>query len=99
MWPVYVPPVPEPPDRSQELDRHVGMWCGCLLLDCCHNELPEDGYAFQWHSYGHHVDSGSPASGYLYPWEPGDESWREPPTLLPVAVRSKKTQPRAGLHD
>lgn len=54
------------------------MWCGCPLLDCCHNEMPEDNYAFKggFHA-GHHVDSGSPASGYLYPWEPGDESWRQ----------------------
>jgi hypothetical protein len=73
MWPVYVPPLPEPPDpgESQTAERHLGMWCGCRLLDCCHNELGID------HGPGMHVDSGSPASGYLYPWEPGDESWRD----------------------
>ncbi len=68
--------VPEP-DRSQEVQRHDGMRCICLLLDCCHHEHPEDNYLFSHRSSGHHMDSGSPRSGYLYPWEPGDESWRE----------------------
>jgi hypothetical protein len=77
MWPVYVPPLPPPPDRSQQVDRHVGMWCGCALLDCCHHEWPEYGTTFRTCSSGRHVDSGSPQSGYLYPWAPGDESWRD----------------------
>jgi hypothetical protein len=60
------------------VNRHLGMHCICALIDCCHNEMPEDGYAFKggFHA-GHHMDSGSPASGYLYPWEPGDEPWRD----------------------
>lgn len=77
MWPVYVPPPPPLPDpgESQVVDRHAGMWCGCRLLDCCHNELPET--VWNHGSHGPCLDSGSPASGYLYPWEPGDDSWRE----------------------
>jgi hypothetical protein len=77
MWPVYVPPAPPLPDpaESQTVDRHAGMWCGCLLLDCSHNELP--GVIWNLGQYGRHVEWGSPASGYLYPWEPDDESWRE----------------------
>ena len=62
------------------------MWCGCMLLDCCHHETPEDGYVFPRHqSSGTHADSGSPQSGYLLPWEPGDESWRF--DSLPPSVR------------
>jgi len=90
MWPVYVPPVPEPPDRSQELDRHVGMWCGCLLLDCCHSEIV--GTIWNHGSAGPCCDSGTPASGYLYPWEPGDDSWRNALSLAQfgaVAIREK----------
>jgi len=73
MWPVFVEPVPEPPDpaESQLVDRHTGMWCGCMLLDCCHNEQVPF-----CTTYGRHFHSGNPATGYLYPWEPGDESWR-----------------------
>jgi len=70
-------PPPEPPEFSsaQTADRHAGMWCGCLLLDCCHNEI--DGTRWDHGGLRRHVDSGSPASGYLYPWEPDDESWRD----------------------
>lgn len=71
-----LPPAPPEPDRSQDVNRHLGMWCGCMLLDCCHHELPEDGYVFIHQGSGRHADSGSPQSGYLLPWEPGDESWR-----------------------
>src|SRR5260221_194731 len=91
MWPVYIPPVPAPPDRSQELERHLGMHCICLLIDCCHNEMPEDGCAFTHGYNGHHMDSGTPASGYLYPWEPGDESWRT--ALGPVMGGSARRAP------
>ena len=62
--------------RATGIERHAGMHCICHLIDCCHSEMPEDGYSFRDHG-GHHMDSGSPQSGYLYPWEPGDESWRE----------------------
>lgn len=49
--------------RGYPVDRHIGLRCGCPLLDCCHNEgMPSCG------ARGHHVDSGSPPSGYLYPW-------------------------------
>jgi hypothetical protein len=70
MWPVYVPPPPPEPDpgESQAVDRHLGMWCGCPLLDCCHNEDQPP-----CSTYGRHVESGSPASGYLYRWTP--EQW------------------------
>jgi hypothetical protein len=75
--PVLSVPLPEPPEFStaQTVERRTGMWCGCLLLDCCHNEI--DGTWWNHGEHGRHVDSGSPASGYLYPWEPGDESWRD----------------------
>ena len=90
MWPVHVEPPPPPPDRSQILDRHLGITCFCPLLDCCHNELPEDGFAFAGgHHTGHHADSGSPQSGYLYPWELGDESWREADLLRAFVIRSR----------
>lgn len=71
-----LPPVPQA-DLSQQVARHLGMHCICALIDCCHNEMPEDNYAFRHCSSGHHMDSGSPASGFLYPWEPGDDSWRD----------------------
>lgn len=72
MWPVYAEPTPLPdPRESQKVDRHAGMWCGCSLLECCHNE--DSGPCVP----GRHVHSGSPQSGYLHPWEPGDESWRD----------------------
>jgi hypothetical protein len=74
-WPL--PPRPPEADLSQQVARHLGMVCLCSLIDCCHQEMPEDNYAFRHCSSGVHVDSGSPASGFLYPWEPEDESWRE----------------------
>jgi hypothetical protein len=75
MWPVYVPPPPPEPDpgESQSVDRHLGMRCGCFLLGCCHNE---DQPPCPSSPHPHH-HSGSPATGYVYPWEPGDESWRD----------------------
>lgn len=68
MMPVYIEPMPAPPLPKDlpRIDRHVGLWCGCPLLDCCHNE---DQYP---HRGGRHIDSGSPESGYLYPWPPED---------------------------
>jgi hypothetical protein len=68
-------PWPEPPEpsQSQHVDRHAGMWCACRLLDCCHNEI--DGAWWNHGDAGCHVDSGSPASAYLYPYEPDDDSW------------------------
>jgi hypothetical protein len=92
MWPVHVEPPPPLPDRSQQLDRHAGMWCACPLLDCCHSEMPGDGYAFTHHGTGSHIDSGSPQSGYLYPWEPGDESWRD--DYLPPGITPPRTPQR-----
>lgn len=80
-----LPPAPARPDRSQVVDRHAGMWCGCMLLDCCHNEMPEDNCEFRRCTWGRHVDSGSPQSGYLWPWEPGDESWRDTDPLFALA--------------
>jgi hypothetical protein len=65
------PPLPDPCE-SQDVDRRLGLFCMCLLLDCCHDEDQEP-----CPSRGTHAHSGSPASGYLHPWEPGDESWRE----------------------
>ena len=64
------------------------MRCSCLLLDCCHNEQPEDGFAFDHQRLGRHVDWGSPQSGYLYLWEPGDESWRGADAALRDALRA-----------
>jgi hypothetical protein len=84
-----LPVVPEA-DLSQQVARHLGMHCICYLLDCCHNEMPGDNYAFRHHSSGHHMDSGSPASGYLYPWEPGDESWRDSLTDLSAVTAAKR---------
>jgi hypothetical protein len=81
-----LPPAPAPPqaDLSQQAARHLGMFCMCSLIDCCHHEMPEDNYAFRHSSNGVHVDSGSPASGYRYPWEPGDESWRDAAPPFPA---------------
>jgi len=69
--PPPAPPLPDPRE-SQAVDRHLGMWCGCRLLDCCHNE-DQDPCPDQ----GRHAHSGNPATGYMHPWEPGDESWRD----------------------
>lgn len=47
-------------------DRHLGMYCCCGLLDCCHDE---NGDAFNCgRGRTVHVHSGNPATGYLYPW-------------------------------
>ena len=64
------------------VDRHLGKWCGCSLVECCHNEDTDQGD--RWRvtpgdygcGYRVHAHSGSPLSGYTQPWEPGDESWR-----------------------
>ena len=48
------------------VDRHLGMYCCCPLLDCCHNE--RDGEPFGCGRRGGHVESGNPATGYLWPW-------------------------------
>lgn len=62
-------------------ERHTGLWCGCLLLECCHNEDTDEGD--RWRAgrdscgSGQHVHSGSAVSGGTQPWEPGDESWRD----------------------
>lgn len=73
MWPVPVLAAPGPPDptQSQEADRHLGMWCGCLLLDCSHNELP--GVDWNLGQHGRQIESGSPRSNGLYPYEPDEE--------------------------
>lgn len=66
------------------LERHAGLWCGCPLIECCHNEDADEGDRWRISAEelgcrfaGQHVHSGSPASGYTQPWEPGDESWRD----------------------
>ncbi len=67
----------------QGCSRHIGLWCGCPLIECCHNE--DTGEGERWRvvrdplccGYGAHVHSGSPVSGFTQPWEPGDEPWRE----------------------
>ena len=87
------PPRPGP-GESQVVDRHLGMRCFCPLLDCCHNEDQEP-----CASYGTHVHSGSPASGYLYPWEPGDESWRDSTGAVEalLAFGAKNIRPGPGV--
>jgi hypothetical protein len=49
------------------VDRRLGIWCHCSLLDCCHNEGID---RFNCGSSRHdgHAHSGNPASGYLHPW-------------------------------
>lgn len=70
------------------IDRHLGLWCPCPLIECCHNEDTDQGDRWRVSagalacSTGVHAHSGSPASGYTQPWEPEDESWREPVVLL-----------------
>jgi hypothetical protein len=62
--------------RPALVNRHLGMYCCCPLLDCCHNE--QDGETWNCgHLDSVHVHSGSPASGYLWPWA-GEEygAWR-----------------------
>jgi hypothetical protein len=69
------------------VDRHLGLWCGCPLIECCHNEDTDEGD--RWRLTADdlgcgirvHAHSGSPVSGGTQPWEPGDESWREPDTI------------------
>lgn len=46
------------------VDRHLGLWCGCYLIDCCHNEDQPP-----CPSTGAHHHSGTFASGFLYPGE------------------------------
>ena len=60
---------------SQAVERHLGMWCGCTLLNCCHDE---SGRAFNCGSgWDRHVHSGNPWTGYLYPWSPAEwETWK-----------------------
>lgn len=48
------------------VDRRLGMYCSCPLLDCCHNE--RDGESFGCGRRGGHAESGNPATGYLWPW-------------------------------
>lgn len=61
--------------------RHLNLVCMCPLIECCHNEDTDQGV--RWRVPAHcasergHAHSGSPASGYTQPWEPGDESWRD----------------------
>jgi hypothetical protein len=68
--------------RAELVDRHLGMWCCCPLIECCHNEDTDQGGRWRVGTdplacgYGVHAHSGSPVSGYTQPWEPGDESWR-----------------------
>lgn len=80
------PPLPDP-GESQLVDRRLGLSCRCPLLECCHNEDTDLGDRFRVTpgtccASGFHVHSGSPASGYVQPWEPGDESWRNDAGLL-----------------
>jgi hypothetical protein len=109
MWPVYVEPAPEPPRpcTPQTVDRHLGLWCHCPLIECCHNEDTDEGD--RWRvtpgvlgcGSRVHTHSGSPVSGWTQPWEPGDESWRDDPR--PWAVRRvadavlRDLAPRLGL--
>ena len=52
--------------KAAGVDRHLGMLCCCSLLDCCHDE---NGQPFNCgHVHKVHVHSGSPRSGWLYPW-------------------------------
>lgn len=66
---------------STGLDRHLGLYCFCPLIECCHNEDTDEGDRWRLSaatcSPRRHMDSGSPLSGYTQPWEPGDESWQE----------------------
>jgi hypothetical protein len=95
MWPVYVEPPPEPPRQGtpQTVDRHLGMWCCCGLLECCHNEDTDEGD--RWRvtptvlgcGSRVHAHSGSPVSGWTQPWEDGDNSWRGDAQLAALARR------------
>jgi hypothetical protein len=64
------------------VDRHAGLLCGCLLLECCHNEDTDQGQRWRVRagdcknrltSPWPHVHSGSPESGFTRPREPGGE--------------------------
>lgn len=75
MWLVHVEPLPPfpPPLKDQlRVERHLGMYCGCPLLGCCHNEDYELGFNCGRLTQ-RHFHSGSPESGYLLPWPPRDE--------------------------
>jgi hypothetical protein len=74
------PPLPDPRE-SQVVDRRLGMWCSCPLIDCCHNEDQDPCPS----GSRPHVHSGSPVSGYTRPWEPGDDSWKDPAPVDVVA--------------
>jgi hypothetical protein len=67
------------------VDRHLGLFCLCPLIECCHNEPTDEGDNYRYPDppsaaacpTGVHAHSGSPVSGYTQPWEPGDDSWRD----------------------
>lgn len=72
-FPVAIQPPPDP-FTSQAVRRHLGMYCGCDLIECIHNE--DD----PWFADGRRDNdrghwSGSPASNYRYPWPKGDAWW------------------------
>lgn len=69
MWSGAFRPLPEPPDpgRSQNVARHLGMFCCCPLIDCGHNEDRPD-FEQGTQDRDRTMWSGSPESGYLYPW-------------------------------
>ena len=49
-------------DCAAGVDRHLGMWCGCSLLDCCHDE---NGRTFNCgRSRDRHVHSGRVAATF-----------------------------------
>ena len=77
--------------RGYPVDRHIGLYCGCFLIECCHNEDTDQGGRWRVSAADHdcrtgrgHHHSGNPATGFVHPWEPGDESWRDmdPITML-----------------
>lgn len=76
------PPLPDPGD-SQEVDRHLGLWCGCFLIDCCHNEDQPPCSAS-----GPHHHSGTFASGFLYPGEMTDLDRHPVVSLLAAGARN-----------
>jgi hypothetical protein len=69
VWPVPVLPQPEAPEpgQSQKVARHLGMFCGCPLIDCGHNEDRAD-FESGSQDRDRTMWSGAPESGYLYPW-------------------------------
>lgn len=63
------------------VDRRLGQWCGCSLIECCHNEDTDEGDRWRVPGgspscRGAHHHGGSPVSGHTQPWERSDESWR-----------------------